>query len=155
MVSGRSVAAFTPGRGWRLLPRLPEAGPGSSVVWDGSELPGRRRRHRAGARLCLLAYERHVARACVSRSGRKGAAAVWTGTRLLPVGAASTASAGRFRVPPHGLAYDPRANSWAPLPQAPLRGRLSPVGAWTGRSLLVWGGDPGFADGAAFTPSPR
>jgi len=83
-------------------------------------------------------------------SGRARSAAVWTGTRLLLWGG-ETGGPGGFVTPPHGLAYDPRADRWSPLPQAPLRGRLAPVGAWTGRSLIVWGGDGGFADGAIFT----
>ena len=64
-----------------------------------------------------------------------------------------TGHPGGFATPPHGLAYDPRADRWLPLPQAPLRGRLNPVAAWTGKSLIIWGGDPGFTDGAVFTPS--
>ena len=150
-VSGRSAAAFTPGRGWRRLPQLPEARPGASVVWDGSELlvvGG----DTAPARGFVYSPASDAWRELApADSGRKGAAAVWTGKQLLLWGG-QTGSAGRFLIPPHGLAYDPKLNSWSPLPQAPLRGRLSPVGVWTGRSLLVWGGDPGFADGAVFAP---
>jgi Sporulation and spore germination len=151
-VSGRSAAAFTPGRGWRRLPQLPEARPGANAVWDGSELlvvGGDTAPARGFAYSPAKNTWRELAPA---DSGRKGAAAVWSGSKLLLWGG-QTGSAGRLLIPPHGLAYDPKTNSWSPLPQAPLRGRLSPVGAWTGRSLLVWGGDPGFTDGAAFTPS--
>ena len=151
VVSGRSAAAFTPGRGWRRLPQLPEARRGPNVVWDGSELlvvGGDTAPPRGFAYSPASDTWRELAPA---DSGRKGAAAVWTGSQLLQWGG-QTGSAGRLLIPPHGLAYDPKTNSWAPLPQAPLRGRLDPVGAWTGRSLLVWGGDPGFADGALFTP---
>ena len=84
-------------------------------------------------------------------SGRTGSAVVWTGTRLLLWGG-ETGVRGALVIPPHGLAYDPKAGRWSPLPQAPLLGRLDPVGVCTGRSLLVWGGDPGFVDGALFTP---
>lgn len=48
-------------------------------------------------------------------SGRTGAAAVWTGKRLLVWGG-RMALAGEDVTPPHGLAYDPRANRWSPLP---------------------------------------
>jgi len=82
-------------------------------------------------------------------SGRARAAAVWTGERLLVWGG-GTGRSGAF-IPPHGLAYDPRADRWSPLPQAPLRGRADPLAVWTGRALIVWGG-AGLADGAAFTP---
>ena len=86
-------------------------------------------------------------------SGRKDAAAVWTGRRLILWGG-ETGTPGSFVIPPHGLAYDPEADRWSPLPQAPLRGRRDPVGVWTGRSLLVWGGDPRFADGGELRPVP-
>ena len=82
-------------------------------------------------------------------SGRIGAAAVWTGSRLLLWG--GTTSPGGTVVPRHGLAYDPRTNRWSPLPQAPLAGRLQPTAVWTGRSLITWGGGTK-TDGAAFTP---
>ena len=57
-----------------------------------------------------------------------------------------------------------RADRWSALPPAPLRKRDGSVVVWTGRSLLVWGGEIGtpagtstpprfLADGAAFTPT--
>lgn len=89
-------------------------------------------------------------------SGRTGAAAVWTGKRLLVWGG-RMALAGEDVTPPHGLAYDPRANRWSPLPQAPLLGRVDPTAVWTGHSMLVWGGAAGdgrsFADRAVFRPT--
>jgi hypothetical protein len=154
VVSGRSAAAFTPGSGWRRLPQLPVARRGANVVWDGSELlvvGGDTAPAQGFAYSPASESWRELAPA---DSGRKGAVAAWTGARLLLWGG-QTANAGRLLIPPHGLAYDPKANSWVPMPQAPLRGRLRPEGVWTGRSLVVWGGDPGFADGARFTPSSR
>jgi hypothetical protein len=64
-----------------------------------------------------------------------------------------TGRPGGFVTPPHGLAYDPSADRWSPLPQAPLQGRIHPLAAWTGRAMVVWGGDPGFTDGALFQPA--
>jgi hypothetical protein len=40
----------------------------------------------------------------------------------------------------NGTAYDPSANAWSPLPTAPLQPRRSPMGAWTGKELIVAGG---------------
>jgi hypothetical protein len=152
VVSGRSAAAFTPGRSWRRLPKLPENHRGANILWDGAELlvvGG----DTAPARGFAYSPASNTWRALApADSGRKGAAAVWTGKRLLLWGG-ETRSAGRFLIPPHGLAYDPKADRWSPLPQAPLRGRRNPVGVWTGRSLLVWGGDRGLSDGALFTPA--
>jgi hypothetical protein len=96
-------------------------------------------------------------------SPRFNAATVWSGEQLLIWGGSETAGGGAQVIPPHGLAYDPRANRWSPLPKAPLRGRLDPTGVWTGRSLIVWGGERAktplgtgttyFDDGAAFAPA--
>jgi spore germination protein GerM len=150
-VSGSLGAAFRPAGGWRALPQLPEGRQGASVVWDGHELlviGGN------DAPTIGLAYDPRANswhRLAPMDSGRARSAVVWTGRRLLLWGG-ETGSPGAFGIPPHGLAYDPQADRWSPLPQAPLRGRLDPIGVWTGRALLVWGGDPGFADGAAFTP---
>ena len=150
VVSGSRAAAFVPASGWRGLPSLPEPRDGASTVWDGTELlviGG------SAAPAQGFAYDPKAnawRRLAPMDSGRGHAAAVWTGQRLLVWGG-ETGRPGAFVIPPHGLAYDPRADRWQPLPQAPLRGRLDPTAAWTGRSLLVWGG-AGFADGAAFTP---
>ena len=151
VVSGSRAAAFLPGSGWRRLPAPAEPRNGASAVWDGHELlvVGGDDAPTVG-----LAYDptaRSWRRLAPMDSGRARSAAVWTGRRLLLWGG-ETGGPGGFVTPPHGLAYDPRADRWSPLPQAPLRGRLAPVGAWTGRSLIVWGGDGGFADGAIFTP---
>ena len=71
-----------------------------------------------------------------------------------------TGNFGTLTVPPHGVAYDPAANRWSALPQAPLRGRVSPLAAWTGHQMIVWGGlfegkyATTFAtDGAAYRPA--
>jgi spore germination protein GerM len=150
-VSGSLAAAYRPADGWRALPQLPEARQGASAVWDGHELlviGG------DDAPAIGLAYDPRANswhRLAPMDSGRARSAVVWTGRRLLLWGG-ETGSPGAFGTPPHGLAYDPRADRWSPLPQAPLQGRLDPVAAWTGRSLIVWGGDAGFGDGAAFTP---
>ena len=150
VVSGSRAAAYDPTRGWRTLPPPPEARDGASVVWDGSEVlvVGGNDAPTQG-----FAYDPKAKtwrRLAPMDSGRAHAAAVWTGKRLLVWGG-ETGKPGSFVIPPHGLAYDPRADRWSPLPQAPLRGRVDPLAVWTGHALIVWGGR-GFADGAAFTP---
>ena len=151
VVSGSRAAAFRPGSGWRALPAPPEPRAGADVVWDGNEVlvVGGDDAPAGG-----YAYDptTSVWRALAPMdSGRAHAAAVWTGKRLLVWGG-ETGRRGNFVTPPHGLAYDPRADRWSPLPQAPLRGRLDPLGVWTGHAMIVWGGS-GFADGAVFTPN--
>jgi hypothetical protein len=63
-----------------------------------------------------------------------------------------------------GLAYDPRDDSWRPLPGFPLAPREFPSLIWTGEELIVWGGaerpegnvivdpPPLLGDGAAYKP---
>lgn len=95
------------------------------------------------------------------KAGRAGAAALWTGKRVLIWGGTTSTPAGvKLVTPNRGLAYDPRANRWSPVPRAPLLGRLDPTAVWTGQVMIVWGGHrPAFpegrvfADGAAFRPA--
>jgi hypothetical protein len=150
-VSGSLAAAFRPRSGWRALPQPPEARRGASAVWDGYELLVVGGNDAPAIGLAYDPSSNSWRRLAPMDSGRARSAVVWTGKRLLLWGG-ETGSPGGFGIPPHGLAYDPRADRWSPLPQAPLQGRLDPVAAWTGRSLIVWGGESGFADGAAFTP---
>ena len=152
VVSAESAAAFSPGHGWRRLPPPPLPRPGGRAVWDGDELLVVGGPFAPPVGLAYSPTNNAWRELAPTDSGRKGAAVVWTGSRLLVWGG-ETGSPGGFVIPPHGVAYDPQADRWSPLPQAPLRGRRDPVGVWTGRSLLVWGGDPRFADGASFTPS--
>ena len=84
--------------------------------------------------------------------------AVWTGRQLLVWGGRVTADPvpGTAITPPHGAAYDPARNRWSALPRSPLRGRDDAVAVWTGRKMIVWGGEgvtPPYGvltDGAAF-----
>ena len=63
-----------------------------------------------------------------------------------------------------GAVYDPVANRWTTIPNAPVPARTEAAGVWTGRSMIVWGGqgaggsqatgDRGLlGKGAAYTPS--
>ena len=151
VVSGSRAAAFVPASGWHELPPLPEPRGGASVVWDGIELLVVGGNDAPAQGFGYDPKANSWRRLAPMDSGRAHAAAVWAGTRLLVWGG-ETGRPGAFVIPPHGLAYDPRADRWSPLPQAPLRGRLDPTAAWTGRSFVVWGG-AGFVDGASFTPS--
>ena len=94
------------------------------------------------------------------------AATAWTGRELLVWG-----GMGRDRlVHADGAAFDPAAGRWRPLPPAPQAQLLlktpGAAAVWTGRELLVWGGqtpvDPARAggatrpgDGLAYDPARR
>jgi sporulation and spore germination protein/galactose oxidase-like protein len=167
------AAAYNPATNtWRRIAPLPAARDGANVVWDGSEVlvvggsAAARDGHAPVAATVGFAYNpasNRWRRLPPMESGRVGAAAVWTGAQLLVWGGSQTAGGGLPVIPPHGLAYDPKANRWSTLPQAPLVGRLDPTGVWTGSALIVWGGDKPatpagsgtkfFTDGAAFTPT--
>jgi hypothetical protein len=150
-VSGSRAAAFVPAKGWHMLPSPPESRDGAGAVWDGHELLVVGGDDAPTVGLAYSPTSNSWRRLAPMDSGRAHAAAVWTGKLLLLWGG-ETGKPGAFVIPPHGLAYDPRADRWSPLPQAPLRGRLDPAAVWTGRSLIVWGGDPGLSDGAVFSP---
>jgi hypothetical protein len=147
---------------WRSLAPLPALRDGANAVWDGRELLVVGGSASRAGRLPAegFAYDLATNRwrpLPPMESGRLRAAAVWTGKRLLLWGG-GTGGAGSLVIPPHGLAYDPRTDRWSPLPQAPLLGRLDPTAVWTGRALIVWGGETRaarrlFADGAAFRPA--
>jgi N-acetylneuraminic acid mutarotase len=92
---------------------------------------------------------------------REGEAQAWTGTRVMVWGGGTTDSPGDVppaTVAPGGAAYDPAADRWEPLPGAPLTPRARATAVWTGRELLVWGGEADYShraqfdDGAAYTP---
>ena len=101
---------------------------------------------------------------------RTGSTGVWTGSRLIvwggygsdgPMGAGNQGPLGK------GASYDPATNTWAALPASPLKARGGQQMVWTGREVLVWGGQvaPSEADpdplavyprdGAAYDPAAR
>jgi N-acetylneuraminic acid mutarotase len=147
-------AAYDPAKNaWRRIAAPPQERLGSIAVWDGKEVlvvagsgpPGSR-----GYRKLVsipFAYNPATDRWRTLQAmdngeyGRSAATAVWTGDKLLLWGG-ETQAHGAFVLAPHGLAYDPVRNRWSSLPGAPLNGRLNPIVVWTGKALLVWGGDP-------------
>jgi sporulation and spore germination protein len=169
------AAAYNPAANtWRRIAPIPSPRTGATAVWDGHEVlvvggSGPARAGRAPVPAAVgFAYNPATngwRRLPPMESGRTDFAAVWTGKRLLLWGGNAGRGGGPLVIPPHGLAYDPRTNRWSPLPQAPLAGRLDPTAVWTGRSMIVWGGEVSscekrnapcltthFRDGAAFTP---
>jgi N-acetylneuraminic acid mutarotase len=159
------AAAYNPATdAWRPIAPLPARRDGASAVWDGRELLvvggiGVRGGALPPPAAVGFAYDpatNRWRRLPPMESGRIGAAAVWTGARLLVWGGQTgRAGAASYNVPGHGLVYDPVANRWSELPPAPLLGRQGPTAVWTGNELIVWGGggEPAFTDGAAFRPA--
>ncbi len=161
-------AAYNPATDtWRRLDSAPAPPGGASAVWDGHEvLVAGGTRTGGGLTAIGLAYNPSTGR---SRrlppmdSGRTSAAAVWTGRRLLVWGGQTFPGGSVYAR--HGLTYDPIADRWSRLPDAPIPGRADPTAVWTGHELIVWGGATStcrlngpcstrfLADGAAFTPA--
>lgn len=140
------AAAWNPAtRRWRSLPPMPAA-ESVRLVWDGRHVLAL-----GGA--VAASYDPGTnswTRLRAGYDGRSAPGLAWTGSTLLIWGGLLT-EGGTERVPPHGLAYDPGRRRWTGLATSPLRGRAHPVVAWTGRQLLVWGGD-GQTTGAAWSP---
>lgn len=152
-------AAFDPGtETWRTLapsPLSPRSGAMSAwsgremLVWGGTA---------ASAPIDGAAFDPAADRWRPLAPGPLGGGAlqaVWSGREMLVwAGAGGPASASA--TPVHdGAAYDPAADQWRSLSPAPLAGRLV-RGSWTGRELLIWGGEgpgPAQADGAAYDPA--
>lgn len=164
----RAAALRVSGR-WSALPRAPiSPRAGASVVWTGRELlvwggesgPHGQDLHADGA-----AYDPGTGRWRTlppsPLSARAGQAAAWTGTEMIIWGGYDRASTRRFQVTSSGAAYDPATNIWRRLPQAPLSPRAYAIATWTGRTLILLGGQPailtdtarGYRDGASFNPA--
>lgn len=126
---------------WQRLPAAPIPGRiAAAAVWTGSEMVvwgGAR----LGARSDGAAYDparrawRRIAAPPAGLAGG-GSAAAWTGSSLVVFASASFDRAG-------AAAYDLRRNTWRRLPAGPLGPRESYVSVWTGRELLVFGGNRG------------
>lgn len=88
---------------------------------------------------------------------------VWTGTELLiwggracPAPGCVDESAAPFA---DGATFNPTTGTWRSLPAAPLSPRSRATALWTGKEVLLWGGDSpnlqAVSDGAAFDPVAR
>ena len=159
------AAAYNPATNtWRRIARMPA--PGGTGVWDGRELLVIGGGSNGRSALSYSPTKNHWRQLSPLPSSRVGAAIVWTGKQLLLWGGSkktSNTSLVAQAITSHGLAYDPRADRWSTLPQAPLAGRNGATAVWTGREMIVWGGirpnkpygtgDEVLANGATFTPA--
>jgi len=164
LVIGDRGAAYNPStRSWRRLPAIDTSG--ASVTWTGSVVlvAGGMDRH-SNALATTEAYDpatNRVRDVAPMPSGRYQHAAVWDGNRLLVFGGVTTpagTATDDFADAGPGLAYDPRHDTWTPLPAAPIPGRTGAIAVWTGSQAIVWGGftvaadQRWLADGAALVP---
>jgi N-acetylneuraminic acid mutarotase len=114
-------------RAWRRLPKPPGAvdREGShAAVWTGSRVL-------VTSPFATLVFNPASGR--WRRLGRgHGGLVVWTGRELIGWGGGCCGDA--FS---DGAAYDPATNRWRTLPRSPLAGSARPIGAWTGKELIV------------------
>lgn len=150
-------AAYNPTTNtWRKLPRPPVGGQQSPVgVWTGRELVVVNGRDADGKAVGGAAYSpatdtwRRIASLPASHSGGN---AVWDGRDVLVVGGGTKISRSRPPAPARTLyAYGPGANRWRQL-RSLQAGRAEAAAVWTGRRLLVWGGETGSAGSLYLAP---
>ena len=93
--------------------------------------------------------------------GRHHASAVWTGREMVVWGGAWRAGNASIWLD-DGAAYDPAGDRWRRIANSPLEPRSEAVSAWTGREVLIWGGQKRsslagfgdeFSDGALYDPA--
>jgi hypothetical protein len=68
---------------------------------------------------------------------------VWTGFEALIWGGTESSSEHHLdeqRLPRHGAAFNPVADRWRLIPEAPISGRTGAVAAWSVDEFFVWGG---------------
>ena len=156
------AAAYNPATNtWRRIATLPE--PGGTATWDGHELLVVGGGAQGRSVHAYAPATNRWRRLASMPSPRPHAATVWTGRRLLIWGGGTIRNDGSLAIAGRGLAFDPKANCWSPLPWVPLLGRLDPTAVWTGHAMIAWGGtrprtpvNTGqrvFTDGAVFRPA--
>ncbi len=88
--------------------------------------------------------------------GRHSHTVTWTGEEVIVWGGIETAEDGSTSMPADGAAYDPATDTWRPISEAPIRGRIGHTAVWTGDQLIIFGGRRGDrlrGDGAAYFPT--
>ncbi|HVW33112.1 MAG TPA: hypothetical protein VHL53_11275, partial [Acidimicrobiia bacterium] len=71
--------------------------------------------------------------------GRHSASAVWTGREMIVWGGAWRAGNASIWLD-DGAAYDPAGDKWRSIASSPLAPRSDAFAAWTGKEMLIWGG---------------
>ena len=132
-------AAYNPRTdSWRRIPSERGLSALAIAVYDGNEI------HVLGARPDIVfSFNpsnnrwRQLPRTDLASNGL---VAAWTGNRLLAAGTTTSA-------------YDPARDRWTTFSSSPLGHRVGAQGVWTGRELIVWGGQAPTPAGASTTPT--
>jgi hypothetical protein len=159
-------AAYDPATNtWRKLAPIPASlggnltGSGSYAVWTGKVMVawgffGNGGGAHGNGSLAAATYD-PAANSWTTGTVAPGQAplfgeAFWTGKQMIVWGSSADS--------PEGFAYNPATERWSTLPAAPLRraARESMLAVWTGRYLVVGGGDSSTGlqkDAAAYDPA--
>jgi hypothetical protein len=128
------AAAYNPGaNAWRRLdpPRRTTGFMGLNAVWTGKEMLVWGQGTREAFNPATNEWRRlPSSRLLAVHDGF--AAVVWTGREMIGWGGGCCGDA--FS---DGVAYNPATNKWRALPRSPLPGSQHPLGAWTGREMIV------------------
>ena len=155
-------AAYDPATNtWRKLAPIPASlggnltGSGSYAVWTGKVMVAWGFFERSGRQTLAAATYNPATNSWTTGTEAPAQApefgdAFWTGKQMIVWGSSAHS--------PEGFAYDPATERWLTLPAAPLRraARDSMLAAWTGRYLVVGGGDSRTGrqkDAAAYDPA--
>jgi Galactose oxidase, central domain len=155
-------AAYDPATNtWRKLAPIPASlggnltGSGSYAVWTGKVMVAWGFFERSGRQALAAATYNPAANSWTAGTAAPAQApefgdAFWTGKQMIVWGSSAHS--------PEGFAYDPATGRWSTLPAAPLSraARDSMLAAWTGRYLVVGGGDSRTGlqkDAAAYDPA--
>ncbi|MCU0257650.1 MAG: hypothetical protein MUF56_01320 [Solirubrobacteraceae bacterium] len=152
---------------WRALP---EAGIGSRrshsavftgtevIVWGGLHeeigLEGFRE-YSDGAAYAPAADAWRAVRTSGAPALRSLHSAVWTGAEMIVWGGENPGAANPRCCLADGARYDPALDAWVRLPASALSARRRHTAVWTGRWMIVWGGDGDarYGDGARYDPA--
>lgn len=121
------------------------------VMWGGTQ--GMRQPMRDGARYDPGADAWQPMSVRDAPIERDDHVAVWTGEEMIVWGGNYTDE--QTEKLDDGGRYDPIADRWRPLRDAPLTARDDPRAVWTGREMIVWGGrdeQQHTGDGARYWP---
>jgi N-acetylneuraminic acid mutarotase len=150
-------SAFDPATNtWQAMPQAPIAGRHADGVWTGTEFIVIGGTNDDGLLADGAAYNpqtRTWRTVAAMPAPRVSASMTWTGTEVVLVGGLSYN--GDDRVDHRdALAYNPTTNQWRRLPDMEAT-RENHLAVWTGRQLLIWGGNTESgvpAHGVAYTP---
>ncbi len=141
---------------WKRIASGPESRPYHTAVWTGREMiiwGGLGARNDGSRYDPVLDRWTPTFRLDGFPEGRENHTAVWTGDRMIVWGGFGTGRTTRNT----GAVYDPGTNEWRTtrVDEFTPSPRVRHTATWTGRRMIVWGGDdngPSFGDGALYDP---